>query len=1004
VASRIQGITVEIGGDTTKLSTALSKVNKEIKSTQTQLKDVEKLLKMDPGNAELIAQKHKLLQQAVAETKEKLEGLKEAQKQADEALKNGTISQEQYDGLQREIIETEQDLKKLEAAAKESATAMDGIVQKGESLKSTGDKVAGVGEKFLPVTAGVAALGTAAVKTAADFDSSMSKVAAVSGATGKDFDDLKAKAREMGSKTKFSASEAAEAMNYMAMAGWKTEDMLSGIDGVMNLAAASGEDLATTSDIVTDALTAFGLSAQDSGHFADILAAASSNANTNVSMMGETFKYAAPIAGALGFSAEDTAEAIGLMANAGIKSSQAGTSLRTIMNNLTGDVKFTGAAFGEMEIATTNADGSMRDLSDILADCRGAFSQMSESEKAANAEALVGKNAMSGFLAIMNAGEGDVSKLSNAIANCDGTAEKMAGTMQDNLEGQLTILKSQLEELAISFGELLMPAVRAIVSGIQKFVDVLNKLPTGVKTVITVIALLAAAIGPVLIVVGKTMSAVGTIMTYAPKIASMISTIGTGMKALWGILAANPIILIVAAIAALVAGFIYLWNTSDSFRQFWIDLWEGIKSVVSTAVEAVKGFLSGVVDFISNNWQTILAFIVNPFAGAFKLLYDNCEGFREFIDGFLNGVKELFTTIWGGIVEVVSGVWESITTTIGTFMQTIFETITGIWQGIVETVTPLLEAFRYLFETIFQAIQILIGMALDWIKTKVETIWNGIVTFLTPLLEGIKTFIETIWNAISTFFSTVLNSIKTVFTTVWNAIKTAITTVVNAIKTVVTTVWNNIKTVITTVMNTIKSTVTSIWNNVKTAVGNIIGQIYNTIHSGFERAVGYVKGLASQAFNWGKDLIMGIVNGIKSCISAVTDAVTSVANKIKELLHFSRPDKGPLHEYEKWMPDFMDGLAHGINTSKSKVSAAMHGLAEDMVISPTMDTSQLAGANGMTIPAGGSSVDLVGQIREAMQGMSPQGDIVIPVYIGNHRIEDIVVDATQRMNYRSGGR
>lgn len=267
-ASRIKGITVEIGGDTTKLQTALKGVNSEIKNTQSQFKDVEKLLKLDPDNTELLAQKQKLLSSAVSETKEKLATLKIAAEQANQSA-----------------------------------------------------------------TAAVTALGVAAVKTASDFDSSMSQVAAVSGATGEDFDKLRAKAREMGAKTKFSASEAADAMNYMAMAGWKTSDMLDGIEGIMNLAAASGEDLATTSDIVTDALTAFGLTAKDSGHFADILAAASSNANTNVSMMGETFKYCAPIAGALGFSAEDTAEAIGLMANAGIKSSQAGTSLRTIMNS-----------------------------------------------------------------------------------------------------------------------------------------------------------------------------------------------------------------------------------------------------------------------------------------------------------------------------------------------------------------------------------------------------------------------------------------------------------------------------------------------------------------------------------------------------------------------------------------------------------------------------------------------------------------------------------------------
>ena len=264
-ANRIKGITVEIGGDTTKLQTALKGVNTEIRNTQSQLKDVEKLLKLDPGNTELMAQKHRLLGQAVSETKEKLETLKTAAEQANDALARGEISQSQYDALQREIIETENHLRDLERQAGQSAVALQKIAATGEKLKTVGSAIEGVGQKLMPVTAAVGGLGAAAVKVASDFDSAMSQVAAVSGATGKDLEALRDKAREMGSKTKFSASEAAEAMNYMAMAGWKTNDMLSGIEGIMNLAAASGEDLATTSDIVTDALTALGLSAEDSG-------------------------------------------------------------------------------------------------------------------------------------------------------------------------------------------------------------------------------------------------------------------------------------------------------------------------------------------------------------------------------------------------------------------------------------------------------------------------------------------------------------------------------------------------------------------------------------------------------------------------------------------------------------------------------------------------------------------------------------------------------------------
>ena len=629
-ANRIKGITVEIGGDTTKLQTALKGVNTEIRNTQSQLRDVEKLLKLDPGNTELMAQKHRLLGDAVRETKEKLETLKTAAEQANDALARGEISQGQYDALQREIIETENSLRDLEQQADRSAVALQKIAATGEKLKTVGSAIEGAGKKLMPVTAAVGGLGTAAVKVAADFDSAMSQVAAVSGATGKDLEALRDKAREMGSKTKFSASEAAEAMNYMAMAGWKTGDMLSGIEGIMNLAAASGEDLATTSDIVTDALTALGLSAEDSGHFADILAAASSNANTNVAMMGETFKYCAPVAGALGFTAEDTAEAIGLMANAGIKSSQAGTAMRSMMTNLTGEVKFTGDAFGELTVQTTNTDGSMRSLGDILTDCRAAFAQMSESEKAANAEALVGKNAMSGFLAVMNAAPGDIEKLNSAINSCDGTAEKMAATMQDNLAGQLTVLKSQLEELAISIGEILMPYIRQIVGWIQGLVDWLNSLDEGTKKIIVTVALVAAALGPVLVVVGKVVGAIGTIMTVVPQIAGAISGViafvsGTVIPAISAVVAA--IGWVPLAIAAVVAILVVLYNKCEWFRDAVNAIWTQIKEFFVSAWQVICSFFT---ETIPNAWNSLVAFF---------------QGIPEWWSGLWRSVGDFFSGI-----------------------------------------------------------------------------------------------------------------------------------------------------------------------------------------------------------------------------------------------------------------------------------------------------------------------------------------------------------------------
>ena len=421
----------------------------------------------------------------------------------------------------------------MESANSQLKAWKDDNLSLGEKLQGVGGALTTIGGTLTRnVTLPLVGAGAAALTVAANFDEGMSKVQAISGATGEDLERLRDKAREMGAKTKFSATEAADAMSYMAMAGWKTGEMLDGIEGIMNLAAASGEDLATTSDIVTDALTAFGLKAKDSAHFSDILAAASSNANTNVSMLGESFKYCAPIAGAMGYSAEDVAEALGLMANSGIKASQAGTAMRSIMTKLTGDFKISGKELGEVTISANNADGSMRDLTEILEDCRGAFSKLTESEKSANAETLAGKYAMSGFLALMNAAPEDVDKLSGAINNCDGAAEKMAATMQNNLKGQLTVLKSQAEELAIGFGTELMPVAQDLVGVASSAVQAFSGLDDGAKKFIVYAGLAAAAAGPLTSVIGSVTSGVGSMITTLGGAATAFTAAGGGAAGL----------------------------------------------------------------------------------------------------------------------------------------------------------------------------------------------------------------------------------------------------------------------------------------------------------------------------------------------------------------------------------------------------------------------------------------------------------------------------------------
>ena len=616
MAKKILGYTIEIGGETTKLDKALSGVETSSKNVSKELREVDRALKFDPGNTVLLTQKQKLLADEIGNTSGKLDILKEASRQAYEQLERGEITEEQFRATQREVEKTENRLKYLEDQAKKTEGSLSNWDKVQDNIGKVGEKAEKAGKAFLPVTGAVVAAGGAAVGLAANFDSSMSQVQAVSGATAEDMEVLREKAREMGATTKFSASEAGDAMNYMAMAGWKTQDMLGGIEGIMNLAAASGEDLATTSDIVTDALTAFGMTAQDSTELADVLAAASSNANTNVSMMGESFKYVAPVAGSLGYSCQDTSIALGLMANAGIKASQSGTSLRAILTRMAAPPKEAAEAMSQLGLSLDDGNGKMYTMREVMDQLRAAFGdcQMDAGEfqasvamldeqlaageitqkkydselealadnafgaegalKAQYAAAIAGKDSMSGLLAIVGASDDDYKKLCEAVDSAsdsveyngqiyEGTAEKMAAVMQDNLAGQWTILKSQLEELGISFGELLMPAIQDVVGGIQDFVDWLNKLSPETKEQIIKMAALAAATGPVLIGFGKMSQGASALMKGAklltghlPKLGKSIAATGTSATAAAGSTTAltGSLGMLVGGVGAVAAG------------------------------------------------------------------------------------------------------------------------------------------------------------------------------------------------------------------------------------------------------------------------------------------------------------------------------------------------------------------------------------------------------------------------------------------------------------------
>ena len=897
--------------------------------------DVQKGIVQQNGQQyDNLKQKLELQKTAHDQLKTKVEAAKKAYE--DSAKATGEDSEEtqklkaEYEKLssqlstsESQIAKTETAITKQEAAVNQSKAALTEMEAELKNVNAElarapfdeyaakAEKVGGtltsVGQKLLPLSTSIAGLGVAAVKTTADFDSEMSKVSAISGATGTDLDKLRGKAREMGAKTKFSASEAAQGMQYMAMAGWKTQDMMDGLEGIMNLAAASGEDLASTSDIVTDALTAFGLSAKDSSHFSDILAAASSNANTNVSMMGETFKYAAPVLVSLGYTAEDAALAIGLMANAGIKSSQAGTSLRGAITNLAKPTDTVAAAMDKYGISLTDSSGKMLSLRELMEQLRQKLGGLSEAEQAQAAAALFGKNAMSGMLAIINGSDKDFEKLAGAIDNCDGSSEKMANTMNDNLQGQITILMSQLQELAISFGEILMPKIRDIVTHIQNFVDKLNAMDEGQKETILRIGMFVAALAPMLMGLGK-------VIMFSANVSRALGTLSAGLVKAGGFsgvftkalgLITSPAAIVVGAIAAITAVIIHLWNTNEDFRNTITAIWQKIK-------DAFTIFAAGISERLSS-----LGITFSDATSAIKTIWDGfCNLLAPVLEAAFNTIAIALQTAF----NVILGIWD-------VFSAVFSGDWSGAWEAVKGIFSSVWDGLKEYFSTIIGAVKGVADVFLGWFGTNWETVWNGVKTFFEGIWNGISSFFEGIWNGISTFCTTVWNGIVTNVTAFCTTVHDTISTIFNAVKDVVSNVWETIKNVVQVaimfIVEVIKAafelitvpfrfiwencrdTIISVWETIKSAVQTAINfvkdniitpvmnaisttitTVWNAIQTTFTTVVNAIKSAVQTAWNFMKDsVITPVMNGIKTVITtvwnAIKTAVQTVVNAIK---------------------------------------------------------------------------------------------------------------------------
>jgi phage-related minor tail protein len=885
----------------------INNIIQQSKTLASEMKALTTSFDKNGKSMEQNAKQHKLLQDQIKNQKSKLNELNKMLEQSKAKFGENSTQTQKW---QQAVNEAQADLNKLENELKELPSSLDMVTAKmgemGQKLETIGNKIASVGSRLTAtVTTGIVGAFTAAVKTTGDFDAAMSKVQAVSGATADQMELLRAKAKEMGETTKFSASESAEALNYMAMAGWKTDQMLNGLAGIMNLAAASGEELGTTSDIVTDALTAFGMTADESGRFADILAAAASNANTNVAMMGESFKYVAPVAGAMGYSAEDVAVALGLMANAGIKADMAGTSLRNMMQRMAKPTKESAMAMERLGLELYDDTGKMYSFREIMNQLRGSMTEINMpleqynarldeldqaledgtikqkaydkelaelnlqafgaegAEKARAAAMLGGTRAMAGLLAISNASIDDYEKLTDAIDDSSqafakladgsvmplnealasgqeiieqyqGSAEAMAATMLDNLPGQITILKSQIEALAISIGEMLMPTIREIVGKIQGFVDKLNSMDEAQRKQIIKIAAIAAAVGPILIVVGKLVAAIGSIMQYAPVISGALKAIGI---AIGGISA--PVLAVVAAIGVLVGVFATLWKNNEQFRNSMTATWEGIKA--------------------------------------------SFEGFIAAIQERMPAITEAFNNV----ISVVKPLWEAYCNMLAPTFQMAFDAIKNILDGLLNAIIGVIDMLTGIF------------------TGNKELFMQGLMTFLTAIWT-------TILNWWTIFWTWVLNTINVVLGFFGTSVE-------------------QIKTLITTFLIELGAKIVEKATEIVEFVTEKINEVCDFIAS-----------LPDKFYQWGVDMIQSLIDGIESMIGALVDTISNVASTVADYLHFSEPDKGPLSNFHTWMPDMMKQMAEQIEGGRYQVQVAAGHVAADIA-------APMAGARTVTL-------------------------------------------------------
>ncbi|MCI9078993.1 MAG: phage tail tape measure protein [Lachnospiraceae bacterium] len=769
----------------------------------------------------------------------------------------------------------------------------------GRQIQSAGKSISGIGNSVTKsVALPVAGIATAAVKTAADFESAMSEVGAISGASAKDMEKLTAKAKEMGAATSFSASESADAMKYMAMAGWKTRDMTEGIAGIMDLAASSGENLGKASDIVTDGLTAFNMKAKESSRFADVMAATSSNANTNVSMMGESFKYCASTAGAMGYKVEDVSVALGVMANAGIKGSTAGTTLKNVIANMSKPTDTQAALMKKLGISLTDGNGKTKSFAAVMDNLRSSFSGLSETQKASAAATLAGKQSMSGLLTIVNASGKDFNKLTKAINKSSGSAKEMADKMLDNLNGQITLLKSAIEGILITLGDKLLPHIKKVVTWVQKAADYINSLSSAQIDNIMKWAGIAAAIGPAVMLFGKVVTTVGTVTRTFGKVSTTIGNFGGILKTITS--PAGIVISILAGIALAAVLIIKNWDKVQGFLKSVSKWFENTFKKAGTSVQDFKDKFSSIGTSIGNItektgkiFKKLGGIFGKEFSADIKTGTKQAGGALEkFATGTVGAFDGVFTAVDKGFkvfdallsffTGAFAGNWHNSAVKFKHSLYNIFppDIASGLSKAFdkaLPAVKTVVDGIKGAFWGLVQDIKVVFGDIKNIFKG-FGTMFKGIFSGdAETALKGFKTAAGGILDTVRDIFKAKINAIKN-FTV--NAVKNFLPEgAVNAVATafdIVAARWDNAVNIAKDCIDGFVQAVRPLLGNIKTVFKGL-GQFVSGVFAGdWKKALNGLKNIAKGVFG-------GLVNIIKTPFKIIGSVVKGAVKSFKGL-------------------------------------------------------------------------------------------------------------------------